>query len=565
MTLTFYIVSDYINSKSTDIKRMAQVASAFKALGHNTVRGSRNPNAHTHPEKLGCTGKNDVFVCIAGGVDIEVWSDHTGYKQSNWFSKRLKKAHLMYIYVKQQGGVDIATAKKVSLCHDCKGNIPNLVSISKPAQFLKNHGITWIQDTSTTGIVNKIRNKQFQGAGLSLAGNKGSTSTETQETKYTVKHGYNTSEHFEGYLKVEYTVNKSKEIKHILVDFASKAPDDKFSFNNEDGLVWNNNKRYIHEIDLLTKIAKAENNPNLTRDDKYYLKKVSLIRNFEHMKDDKKTTDEDESKLYDVKKEDSNYKMDIYDLGVFSGEKINQQTLGVSGKNLLDCVNEILKKSNYDFNVVYNKYRNKDSINFSEADNSTEIVETFEEGFDGNIIGISNVKYSPVANLINNSIILYKSSSENSDVGKYRYARKSRINDVLRYGEQTYIENMTDNTGFTEASQKSYDNLMAYYKPDTTCTVKVTGLPVADVNDYVALKTVNPILTNSYKVASRNIQIKVDTRPVIQTELGCGDVDNVLKVKNNLTKQRRDLVMRKLDLNEPAQYIDDMTNNVWVE
>ena len=124
---------------------------------------------------------------------------------------------------------------------------------------------------------------------------------------------------------------------------------------------------------------------------------------------------------------------------------------------------------------------------------------------------------------------------------------------------------MSDNTGYTEASQQSYDNLMNYYKPDTTCTVKVVGLPVADVNDYVALKTINPLLTNEYKIASRKINIKVNNRPVIQTELGCGDIDNVLKVKNNLAKQRRNLVMRKLDLNEPAQYIDDMTNNVWVD
>ena len=84
----------------------------------------------------------------------------------------------------------------------------------------------------------------------------------------------------------------------------------------------------------------------------------------------------------------------------------------------------------------------------------------------------------------------------NSDVGRYRYARKSNLEHVLRYGEQTHISNISENTGFTEASQQSYDNLMEYYKPDVTCTVKGVGLPQADVNDYVALKTVNPMLTN---------------------------------------------------------------------
>lgn len=565
MTLTFYIVSDNIDNKSKDKKRMNKIAAAFQALGHNTVIGSIDPNAQSHPEKLGCTGKNDVFVCIFGGVDIEVMSDHTGYKQRDWFRKtRIKKASLMYIYA-GTACIDVANTKKVPLCHDCKGNIPGLKSISKPAQFLKNHGITWIQGRTDSEIVSKIRNAEFEGAGLTLDNSKSSTTTQTKENKYTVKHGYNTSTHFEGYLKIEYVVNNSKTVKSILVDFASKAPDSKYSFMNNDSLVWANNRKYIHEIDLLSKIAMAEGNPDLTKDDKYYLKKVTLVRNFKHVKDNKKTADVDESKLYDAKKEDSTYKIDIYDLGVFTGEPINHQTLGVSGKNLLDCVKEILGKSNYEFSMTYNRLRNNDKLNFSEEVKSAEVIETFEEGIDGNIIGISNIKYSPAANLINNSIVLYKSSGENSDVGKYRYARKSNLNHVLRYGEQTHVDSISENTGFTEASQQSYDNLMDYYKPDVTCTVKVVGLPQADVNDYIALKTVNPMLTNEYKVASRNVHIDVNSRPVIRTELGCGDIDNVLKVRNNLSMQRRNLVMRKLDLNEPAQYIDDMTNSVWVD
>ena len=198
MVRTFYIVSDHIGTKSQDKKRMNQIASSFKALGHNTVVGERNPNAHSHPEKLGCTKKNDVFVCVFGGVDIEVISDHTGYKQSDWFRKnRLKKASLMYIFLRKKGGVNIATAKKIGLAHDGKGSVAGLVSISKPAQFLKNHNITWIQEDTDAEIYADIRAKRWNGAGLTLDGNKGSTSTEVKEEKYTVKTGYNTQTHFE--------------------------------------------------------------------------------------------------------------------------------------------------------------------------------------------------------------------------------------------------------------------------------------------------------------------------------------------------------------------------------
>jgi len=581
MTLTFHIVSDEINSKSADIKRMNQIAAAFQALGQNTVIGSRNPNAHTNPKKLGCTGKNDVFVCIFGGIDIEVLSDHTGYKQSDWFRKtQLKKASLMYIFVKQPGGVNIATAKKVGLAHDGKGNIPGLVSIAKPAQFLKNHGITWIQDTTTANIVSKIRNKQFEGAGLSLAGNKSSTTTETKEDKYTVKHGYNTSTHFEGYLEIKYTVDDSIKPNTIYVDFAS-ASADRDKFTNPSGLRWQNNSRFRNEIPLLKYIAEKERNllsyengqVTLKKPHKYYLKEVNILRHFEHMKDDKTTDDVDESKLYDMIKEDSTYKMDIYNLGLESGEIVTSENLGTGGKTLYDAINDILGKANYTTNIVYSKHRKDDAINFSKILDTTDVKATFNEGFDGDIIGINNVKYSPTSDLVNNSVTLYKSlTNENKDTVKYRYARKSHLEDVLRYGEQTHIESISDNTGFSEASQEAYDNLEKYYKPDTTFTCTVVGLPAVNVNDYVATKTVNPILTNEYRVASRTVKAKVNERPVIRAEYGLGDVDNKLKVKNNLAKQRRELVKAKLDLTVPARYVDDITDEfveteqkVWVE
>ena len=93
-------------------------------------------------------------------------------------------------------------------------------------------------------------------------------------------------------------------------------------------------------------------------------------------------------------------------------------------------------------------------------------------------------------------------------------------------------------------------------------------MPPVNVNDYVATKTVNPLLTNEYVVASREIKIDVDDRPMIQTSYGLGDIDYKLKVKNNLANQRRELIKTKLDINTPVTYKDTMTDdlidNVWV-
>ena len=99
--------------------------------------------------------------------------------------------------------------------------------------------------------------------------------------------------------------------------------------------------------------------------------------------------------------------------------------------------------------------------------------------------------------------------------------------------------------------------------------MKSVGLPPVAINDWVETKTVNPLLTNEYKVASRKITIDVTDRPMISTEFGLGDIDASIKVKNNLAEQRKKLVRQALDLKDAVTYSDSMTdefvNNVWVD
>lgn len=569
MVYTFYICSDENDKPAADKKRMNAIAAAFSALGHKTVVGKRDSNAHSNPPSA-CKGKNDVFVCIFSGFDLEVVSDHTGWKQSNWFAKKIKNAHIMYIYW-GKACIDVANTKKVSKAHDGKGNVAK--SMSNPAAFLKKHNITWIQGRTDNEIVNKIRNKQFEGAGLNFSDSKGGSSTVKENvTTYTITHGFNKSTPFKGYFKIGYTVvdsggkNKYDDTQYIYVDWSGEAPDGKRKFNNPSAPLWNNNEKNIHEIEVLKHIKSVED-INDNKNYKYYLKTVELVYDFQDIKDD--LTTEDEENLVYNDKNDSDYKVNLYDVGVFSGELINPIKLGVSGKSLLDGVKSILDTTKYIFNITYKPHRNDDIISFKQNVDTANPIYTFEEGFNGDIIDISNVKYSPTADLINNAITIYKVySGDGDEVGTYRYTRKSHLNEVLRYGEQTHIESLSESTGFLDASQRSYDNLVQYFKPDTTLTIGVAGLPPVNVNDYVATKTVNPLLTNEYVVASREIKIDTGDRPMIQTFYGLGDIDYKLKVKNNLANQRRNLVKRPLDINLPVTYKDTMTDelvdNVWV-
>lgn len=568
---TFYIVSDNIQNKAKDKARIQAIAKAFTSIGHKAVVGAVGSNMHTKPKSYGCTKKNDVWVCVFGGACAGTIADLTGYTGfGDWFKNdQLKKASLMFIFVSRPEGraSDIASIKKLGIAHDdnFSRKVKNFTGIKNPANYLKNHNVTWIEDGTTTGIVNKIKNQQFNGSGLNLGGSN-QTGEKEITNSYTITHGFDKDKPFEAYLKIDYTVNKKKgKIKTIYVDWSSEAPSNSRKFDNDYGIIWQNRKKYIHEIDLLDKIKTAESDYAQTSDNKYYLKRVTFLRDFQDVIDDI-DTEEDESKAYD-NKDKSSYKMLLYDLGVFSGEVAKMESLGVSGKTILDGMKTILEKSGYDWSIKYNKWRNGDYLNFTDdPDNEKDIKYTFNEGFDGNIIGISNVKYSPTSQLMNSAVTIFKSKKkENDSTMTYNYAKKSKIDEILRYGEQMKVENLSTETGSKEATQKAYDNLMKYFQPITTFTVKSVGLPPININDWVETKTVNPLLTNEYQVASRKISIDVTDRPMIQTEFGLGDIDAPLKVKKNLAEQRKKLVREQLDLNEPVTYDDKFDDNyVWV-
>ena len=568
---TFYIVSDNIQTKAKDKARIQAIAKAFQSIGHKAVVGAVGSNMHTKPKSYGCTKKNDVWVCVFGGACAGTIADLTGYTGfGDWFKNdQLKKASLMFIFLSRPEGraSDIASIKKLGIAHDdnFSRKVKNFTGIKNPSNYLKNHNVTWIESGTTTGIVNLIKNQNFQGSGLNLGGSN-QTGEKEITNSYTKTWGFDKDNPFEAYLKIDYAVNsRNGTVKTIYVDWSSEAPSGSNKFDNDFGIIWQNRKKYIHEIDLLDKIKTAESDYAQTSTNKYYLKRVTFLRDFQDVIDDI-DTEEDESKAYD-NNDNSSYKMALYDLGVFSGEVAKMESLGVCGKTILDGMKTILEKSGYDWSIKYNKYRNGDYLNFTDgSDDEKDIKYTFNEGFNGNIIGISNVKYSPTSQLMNSAVTIFKSKKkENDPTMTYSYAKKSKVDEILRFGEQMKVENLSTETGSKEATQKAYDNLMKYFQPITTFTVKSVGLPPVGINDWVETKTVNPLLTNEYQVASRKISIDVTDRPMIQTEFGLGDIDAPLKVKQNLANQRKKLVREQLDLNEPVTYDDRLDDNyVWV-
>lgn len=572
-TYTFYVNSDNIQTKSKDKARIKKVMDAFKSIGHKAVNCGVGSDIHSKPKKFGCTGKNEVWVCIFGGVCGGTIADQTGYQGfGSWFKNdQLKKAHLFYIFMNSPEGraSNLNTISKLPRAWDDNFSPKSFKGIPNPKTYLQKNGVTWIQGGTTAEIVNLIKTQNFQGSGFE---DLGQSNVQTTTTKHEITHGFDEQKPFEAYLRVDYSIgSRDGEEKHILIDWQSEAQGtDEKKFSNDSAPQWKANNRYVWEVDLLSKIKSAEGDYPQTGDTKYYLKRVTFLRDFKDVLDDK-DTEEKENLLYDSTKDKSSYKMLLYDLGVFNGEVINPINLGVNGKTILDGVKSILEKSEYEFQIKYGEYRKDDYINFTQHTNSEEnIAHIFNEGFDGDIIGISNVKYSPTKDLVNDCLTVYKSLDVEDYTGThYRYTRKGKLGEILRYGEQTHIENMQKNSSYSEATQYSHDALQKYFKPLTTFTVKAVGLPPVGINDWVETKTINPLLTNTYQVASRKINIDVTDRPMVQTEYGLGDIDANMKVKNNLAQQRKKLVREPLDLSETVMYNDKMTeeaiDNVWVD
>lgn len=567
---TFYIVSDNIQTKAKDKARIKAVAQAFKDLGHKAVEGNVSSSEHTKCTKYKKSmGKNDVWVTIFGGVCGGTIADMTGYTGfGNWFKNdQLKKGNLFVIWVSSPEGssINVKTAKKLPKAHDDNFSPSGFKGIPNPVTYLKKKGVTWIEAGTTSQLVNLIKTQNWEGSGFDI-----DTSTSTREIKneYTITHGFDKSQPFEAYLKIDYSVGKpTAQPKTIYVDWQTDCPYKDEKFDNDYNIEWGNRKKFVHQINILDKIKTAEKDYGATKDTKYYLRSVTFMRDFQDIYDDKET-EEKENLLYD-KNNKSSYKMLLYDLGVYNGEIVNIESLGVGGKTLLDGMKTILDKAKYNWHISYGKHRYKDSLTFSQETDYHNTKHIFNEGFEGDVLGISNVKYSPTSQLVNSAIIVYdRKADEDKSTLTYSYAKKSKLGEIFRYGEQQKVDNFSDETGHMEALQRAFDNLMEYFQPLTTFTLKSVGFPMVEIGDWVETEMLNPLLCNEYQVASRKISIDVNNRPMITTEFGLGDVDASLKVKNNLAKQRKEILRRSIDLNKPVLYGDDdekWDNTVWVD
>lgn len=576
--LTFYINSDRIKSNSVDIEHMKKIAEAFKSIGGKTKLCGLGPNYHTQPDKFGCTGENDVWVCMVGGDATDTHQTFAG----KWFKGKLKKASLIYVRVQGYGG--------------CKKSAINTKSIQSGVnldKWLTKQGYSYLEG-SVAQIVKDIKAGKIKGAGLkNLTGDV--------SEKKEIKEGYSTSEPFKAYIEIQYTVNypynhsSKPQVKTINVDFSMEAPEavttDTIgnktiypSFNNKLSS-WQNNVIRENSFNLLQFIKDAERDYSIDTSGKgvkkYYLYKVTFKAEFPPNFEKTTTGDGDNSKEVTTNNlygddDKASYKMNLYSIGFYKGDSLVAKNFNSAGKKVNEVITSILEGTNYFGQMEYKPYRYQDYISFKKiienktkpvfdfyeiehwANNKKDIIE------DGNIIGLSNISYTPIQDTLNNSIFIFKGRYDvlrDEDTLSYYYQRYCDLNRIMKYGEQTLMNSDTSNNcSNTEAYINARRNYINNYNEKKSYTITVAGVPPVRINDFVRTHMDNPLLDSGdggLRVASIEYEYKHDTRPAIQTKLGLGKPDTKFIIEDRRKIQQQRLNNVQLDVPKNIVYNGD--------
>jgi len=259
--------------------------------------------------------------------------------------------------------------------------------------------------------------------------------------------------------------------------------------------------------------------------------------------------------------DEASCKMDLYGLGFNQGTIVNPTDLSSCGKSIISEMESLVKDSGYLVDMEYSKHRKDDVINFM-VDNQTTPAYVATEGDDNNILSWSSISYTPISNLFNNSVYVYKKEFEKGMF--YRYVNSKFSTSVLKYGEQTTLqsnsETITDREAYYNARRKS-DKFNPYETFSYTITVPFA--PDIDIGDIVKVVADAKKLNTIKRVQSVKYVYDNSKIPRIQTTLGLDELEPKLQLKKTL-QELRDAAKKDSTLfSTTAQGIEDKNLYQW--
>lgn len=396
-----------------------------------------------------------------------------------------------------------------------------------------------------------IKNNKTGGNIANVTSKASNTSTSTSTV--TTTNGYDKDKPINGYFKIVYSTEQSwkAKTKNLYLTFTMTAN----STSTLSGLttVWVNNSTRKSSVNM--KNWFADNEPNKS----IYLHEISFqTPKIKATTNSSGSTTDQNWYTYDKSTHDnSSCKMDLYQIIFDDAQALNPTDLQSCGKTVISLMEEVVKSSDYRVKMTYGNHRCDDKINFS-INNQTKPVFVATEGDNNNILEWSSINCTPVSDLRNKSICVFKESDN-----KYSYVDTADIESMLNYGEQTTLNTESDIKGSKEAYFIARNS--EEYNPDLeySYTIKVPYAPLIRVGDLVEVIANAKQLSDVKTVQSVKVTFNKSDMPHIQTEIGLDEVEPFLRIRKEQEKLRKNARSDKTWFGRTANPVFDEEVYIW--
>lgn len=399
-----------------------------------------------------------------------------------------------------------------------------------------------LNDTSAVWggrVIYQCDGNSIDGASVGSSTSTDGTTTTTTTTK--IINGYDKDKIFNGYFQIDYHVvnNQGNAFdSYLVLDFSQQSNNPSSYGNNDKGFdpIKLNNSIKQATIDCIQYIKEDAYSKGYT--DAYATGLKIYLRSIK-FKSLSTGADGTNTPYYETSEgtiDNASCKLDVYACGFNNGTLINPTDLSSCGKSVNTEIESLIKSSGYIINMEYAKHRKDDVINFM-VNNQSKAKFLAEEGDNNNILSWSSISYTPVTNLFNNSIYVFK--SQGKDKAFYKYVNSKNSGSVMQYGEQSSLQTTSQILSDKEAYYYSRVKNDKYnWKPTYTYTIGVVGTPDLDINDLVQVKADAQKLNTLKEVQSIKITYNNSQIPRIRTELGLGEMAQEFQLKKLLKDLR---------------------------
>lgn len=161
---TFYLTTDNIAGKRTDLKMLKKLKKALNSKGYQAVIVGIGPDIHNKAYKYGCTGNNSVLLCCFGGVDvgcIEEWAGELSVGDGI-FVKNYEGAHVLGLWYSRPYGASASLKKPVGRAWDANYGF----ALKNPAKYMSDHKISYIETGTVSSACTLLKSGKMGGPKL---------------------------------------------------------------------------------------------------------------------------------------------------------------------------------------------------------------------------------------------------------------------------------------------------------------------------------------------------------------------------------------------------------------